>query len=463
MDTIKRIEFLFDGDKNQISYGNEPGLDNFLFGFGSMNKKKVYFAAVNSENGGNSFEGFKSYILFLESILSDPGPFILILDQPFSHGAAQQSPFPVDPTRLLADQYGVGRWYSLHARLSGKIPQICAVFARMGAALTFPIALCDATAMLSSAGMSIGRSDVVKKMLGEEVAYEKLGGAKMHSEESGSIDYVGGTEGDVLKWVQKYISHMPKQSGLALPVANGHYTDSSSSLEGVIPKNASAILDMDKAIDILSDDNSFFELRESCAKEMITGYARFEGNLAGIVANRSKVKGGALFPESCQKVSRFISICDSFGIPLIFLSDTPGFMVGSKVEALGSIKKGALLFSTIGNTKTAKMSVVVRRSYTAGVYSMAGGGMMPDKFIALPTAIISIYGEAVANRLSPSDQDNMNNLSEMMTAANDPNAFLDQGLIDGIVKMEDLRGEIVIFAARFQDGKRASKRSVLLV
>ncbi|NPA24929.1 MAG: acyl-CoA carboxylase subunit beta [Deltaproteobacteria bacterium] len=462
MNSTERIDYIFEA--GSVTYRNSPQESNFLFGYGSIGKRKVYFVATNDgKNFSNTFAKFKEFTVFLESILSDPAPLILLLDILPAHHTAQRSPVPEDPDRLLADRYGVGRWYHLQARLSGRVPQVCAVFARMGATLTFPIALCDAVAMLSDAGMSIGRSDVVEKMMGEKPPYEKLGGAGMHAEKSGSIDFIGKRDEDILLWAQRYIEYLPLESGRPLPSCQAKHVQRNLELEKAVPANANVMLDMDRLIRLLSDEESFFELRQDFAREIITGFARFDGKVAGVIGNRSAVRGGILFPESCQKAARFISICDAFGIPLVFLADAPGFMVGSQVESAGIIKSAALLFSAISNAATARLSVIVRRGYTAGVYAMAGGGMEPDRFIALPTAIISIYGEVVASRLDPDNAKERENLKKMLETATNPGAFVEQGLIEAIVPMEDLRREIIAFLAPNQDGKRASKRPVLLV
>jgi len=462
MNAHEKISYLFDNDSLIIEVSEDKS--GFLLGFGTIEQRKTYFIVFNKDEKPNSlFNDFKRLNKFLNNIYLQPAPLILIMDIPSSHQAAQKSPFPDDAEKLLASKKGVGNWYYNHARLSGKIPQTCVVFNKMGAALTFPISLCDTATMIESAGMSIGRLDIVSKILRKNIDYKELGGAKLHAEQSGSIDWIAHDESSALLHAKEYLSYLPSYSGTPLPQKEFVYSNSLP-LKHLIPKNPLQVLNMDTLIDSLSDDNSFLELKASFAKEVITGFATFNGHIAGIVANRSKVNGGIFFPNTSTKTSRFISLCDAFGIPLVFLSDSAGFMVGSEVESTGNIKSAAQLFSTISNATTAKLSIAVRRTYTAGLYAMGGGGLMPDRFVALPSAVISIYGEAVAKQLmQTSDEEQKEHAGKMLDSSRNPQQFLDMGLIDAIVDYDDLRDEIISFVSQYQDGKRASKKAIQII
>jgi len=462
MNAYERVSSLFDATSVKVrSYGKKSG---FLLGSGEIDGLKKYFAVFNTDQKPESFfEDFQYLNKFLSHIQTDPAPLILMMDIPSSHKSAQQSPFPNDAPKLLAAKDGVANWYYNHAKLSGKVPQVCIVFDKMGAALTFPIALSDSVVMLKDGGMSIGRLDVVSKILHKDLEYEKLGGAELHAKESGSIDYVANDDSEAIEYVKKYLSYFPQISKEELPQREFRYT-STKSIESLIPKDAMHFLDMDALLQNLADDGSVCELRGSFAREIITSFATFNGHVAGVVANRSGVNSGILFPKSSLKASRFISLCDSFGIPLVFLADSAGFMIGDEVEKAGNVKSAAQLFSTISNTTTAKLSVAIRRAYTAGLYAMAGGGLMPDRFVALPSAIISIYGEGVAKELmQTSSSDEKESAMEMMNSAHKPQDYLDKGLLDEIVEYENLRDEIISFVSKFQDGTRASSKTVQVI
>jgi acetyl-CoA carboxylase carboxyltransferase component len=148
----------------------------------------------------------------------------------------------------------------------------------------------------------------------------------------------------------------------------------------------------------LLDEGSFFEIHALWAREVTVGFGRLDGEVVGVVGNNSMFKGGVLFIDSADKATRFIALCDAFNVPLLFLSDVPGFMVGSVVEKQGIIRHGAKMISAVSEATVAKICVVVRKAYGAGLYAMAGPGFEPDATLALPTAKIAVMGaEAAVN------------------------------------------------------------------
>jgi len=461
MKTEERLELLFDaGSVEVFPFTTSSG---YVTAVGKVNGQKVYCSAINPDEKPNSvFDGLQHHLNFLKNILKDPAPLVMIMDTPAYHSSASKSPFPPDSDKLLADENGIGKWYRLHSELSGKVPQVAVVCAKMGASLTFPPMLCDMTVMLKSAGMSLGRPDVVEKILGEKVDYSQLGGPEMHATISGSIDRVAETEKDAFEFTRKYLSFFVKSTNKQ-DLRNSQQLESEFS--GLIPDNPNSAFDMQKVIANLADHGDFFELRANFAKELVTGFARIDGQICAIIANNSISNGGIYFPASCRKATRFISICNAFGIPAIFLADSAGFMVGSAVEQAGIIKEAAFMMQTIANAKIAKLSVVVRRDYTAGVYAMSGGGMGNDGFIALPTASISIYGKVVANKIAATgeSEEERNNRNKMLEAAQNPAEYLKNGLLDEIVAPNSLKLRISQFLSDHKNTNRATHSPVLLV
>ena len=169
-------------------------------------------------------------------------------------------------------------------------------------------------------------------------------------------------------------------------------------LRALVPESERQAFDMSRYIRGLVDADSFFEIHALWATELIVGFARMDGEVVGIVANNSSAKGGALFVDSADKAARFVQLCDAFNVPLVFLSDVPGFMVGTQVEKQGIIRHGAKMITAISEATVPKLCVVVRKAYGAGLYAMAGPGFDPDATIALPTAKIAVMGaEAAVN------------------------------------------------------------------
>ena len=163
-----------------------------------------------------------------------------------------------------------------------------------------------------------------------------------------------------------------------------------------MPADQNKPFDMQALIDALVDEGSWLEVQPKWAPELMVGYARLDGRVVGIVANQPKVKGGVLFVDSADKAARFIWTCNAFNVPLLFLADVPGFMIGSKVEREGIIRAGAKMISAVSEATVPKISVVVRKCYGAGLYAMAGPAFEPDCCLALPTAQIAVMGPEAA-------------------------------------------------------------------
>jgi acetyl-CoA carboxylase carboxyltransferase component len=239
---------------------------------------------------------------------------------------------------------------------------------------------------------------MAEKVIGEKVTLEEMGGARMHCSVSGCGDVLAFSEEEAIQSAKKYLSYFPASFKEKTKLISGMDAKQGRELEAIIPENQNAPFDMYECIDALIDQNSFFEVKKLFASELITGFARVEGRAVGIIANQPKVKGGVLFVDSADKAAKFIQLCDAFHIPLLFLADVPGFMIGTKVERAGIIRHGAKLIAAMSSATVPKISVIVRKAYGAGLYAMAGPAFEPDCCIALPTAQIAVMGpEAAVN------------------------------------------------------------------
>ncbi|MEH7809975.1 carboxyl transferase domain-containing protein, partial [Bacillus safensis] len=210
--------------------------------------------------------------------------------------------------------------------------------------------------------------------------------------------------------------------------------------------------DMYQLIDLLIDEGSFFEIKKLFAAELITGFGRMNGQPVGLIANQPRVKGGVLFHDSADKAAKFIQLCDAFHIPLLFLADIPGFMIGTKVEQAGIIRHGAKMISAMSEATVPKISVIVRKAYGAGLYAMAGPAFEPDCCLALPSAQIAVMGpEAAVNAVYA------NKIAEL--PAEERAAFIQEKrkeyqedmniyelasemIVDGVIPFDHLRDEL---------------------
>jgi acetyl-CoA carboxylase carboxyltransferase component len=246
--------------------------------------------------------------------------------------------------------------------------------------------------------MYLGSDRMVEMVTGEKTTLEAMGGAAVHTRESGVGHFLCKTEVDALETVKRYLSYLPdswtKQPPATEPVAAPSNVD----LAGLVPESERQAFDMRRYARGLLDEGSFFEIQALWAKEVTVGFGRLAGEVVGVVANNSMFKGGVLFVDSADKATRFIQLCDAFNVPLLFLSDVPGFMVGTAVEKEGIIRHGAKMITAVAEATVPKICVVVRKAYGAGLYAMAGPGFEPDATIALPTAKIAVMGaEAAVN------------------------------------------------------------------
>src|SRR5699024_1754924 len=238
-----------------------------------------------------------------------------------------------------------------------------------------------------------------EKVIGENVSLEEMGGAKMHCSVSGCGDVLVKTEEEAINYTRNYLSYFPsnfrKKPKQMEPKEIGKVKNTMTDL---IPENQNAAFNMKDFFKHIIDADSFCEIKKKFAPEIITGLARINGESVGIIANQPRMKGGVLFPDSADKAAKFIQLCDAFNIPLLFLVDVPGFMIGTKVEREGIIRHGAKMLAMMSEATVPKISVIVRKAYGAGLYAMAGPAFEPDACLALPTAQIAVMGpEAAVN------------------------------------------------------------------
>jgi acetyl-CoA carboxylase carboxyltransferase component len=293
-----------------------------------------------------------------------------------------------------------GRIFYNEVMLSGLVPQVCLLFGPSAAGGAYIPAFCDIVVMVEGrASMYLGSPRMAEMVIGEHTSLEDMGGARMHCEVSGCGDMLVQSDEEAIDVARRYLQYLPDHcdSQPAVVPATDPAKDPQD-LARIIPTNQNVPFDMFELIERLVDADSFLEIKALFAKELITGLARIGGRAVGIVASQPKVKGGVLFVDSADKGTRFIALCDAFNIPLLFLADVPGFMIGSKVERQGIIRHGAKMIYAVAEATVPKISVIVRKVYGAGLYAMCGPAYGTDATLALPTAYIAVMGpEAAVN------------------------------------------------------------------
>jgi acetyl-CoA carboxylase carboxyltransferase component len=304
-----------------------------------------------------------------------------------------------DQIEMFPGRRGAGRIFYNEVHLSGVVPQICLLFGPSAAGGAYIPAFCDVVFMVEgNASMYLGSPRMAEMVIGEKVTLEEMGGARMHCSVSGCGDFLCGSEEEAIGQARRYFSFMPRSHRELPPAAEARPPRSGPPIDRIIPVDQNRAFDVIQLVDAIVDEGSFLEVKKLWAGELVTGLARIEGRAVGILANQPKVKGGVLFVDSADKAARFIWLCDAFNLPLLYLADVPGFMIGTKVERAGIIRAGAKMVSAVSEATVPRISVVVRKAYGAGLYAMDGPGFAPSACLALPQAMIAVMGpEAAVN------------------------------------------------------------------
>ncbi|MBX5481510.1 MAG: acyl-CoA carboxylase subunit beta [Myxococcaceae bacterium] len=305
-----------------------------------------------------------------------------------------------DQVEMFPGRRHAGRIFYNEVQMSGEIPQICLLFGPSAAGGAYIPAFCDIVVMVEgNASMYLGSPRMAEMVIGEKVTLEEMGGARMHCTVSGCGDVLVKKEEEAIAFAREWIRYFPSNFRELPPRAEAKPPKKSGKrIEEIIPPDQNKPFDMYALIHELVDEGSWTDVKKLFAQEIITGLGRIDGRPVGIVANQPKYKGGVLFVDSADKAARFIWLCDAFNIPLVYLADVPGFMIGTKVERAGIIRAGAKMISAVSEATVPKISVIVRKAYGAGLYAMSGPGFAPDATLALPQAMIAVMGpEAAVN------------------------------------------------------------------
>ncbi len=302
-----------------------------------------------------------------------------------------------DQVQMFPGRRGAGRIFHNQVRLSGQVPQVCLLFGPSAAGGAYIPAFCDVVIMREgNASMYLGSPRMAEMVIGEKVTLEQMGGAKMHTGVSGCGHFLVPSDEEAIDLARNYLSYMPDSWRQEPPAFEPAAPASEAAIEEILPSDENQPFDMREVLDVLLDADSFLEVHRRWAKELIVGYGRLEGRVVGVIANQPKQKGGVLFVDSADKAARFIQTCNAFNVPLLFLADVPGFMIGTAVERQGIIRHGAKMISAVSEATVPKLSVIVRKAYGAGLYAMAGPAFEPDCCIALPSASIAVMGPQAA-------------------------------------------------------------------
>ena len=393
----RRLELLLDPgfviEDGLLAHGDEPGFgaDGVVTVIGRIAGRTVCVMANDPTVKAGSWgpRTVEKIIRIQETAGRLRVPILYLVD---SAGARITEQVEMFPGRRHA-----GRIFYMEVQLSGVVPQICLLFGPSAAGGAYIPAFCDITIMVEgNASMYLGSPRMAEMVIGEKVTLEEMGGARMHATVSGCGDMLVGTDEEAIEAGRRYLSYFPQNWTESPPVEAPAGPRPPVSLNTLVPEDEGRAFNMQHLIDGVVDEESFFEIKKLYAREIICGLARIDGRAIGVIANQPMHKGGILFVDSADKAARFIWLCDAFNLPLLFLADVPGFMIGTAVERQGIIRHGAKMVAAVSESTVPKISVIVRKAYGAGLYAMAGPAFEPNATLALPTAMIGVMGPSAA-------------------------------------------------------------------
>jgi methylmalonyl-CoA decarboxylase subunit alpha len=371
---------------------DRPPSDAVVCAFGKVDGRMVCSAAYDFTVKGGSIgqTGEEKVTRLRQMSLRGRWPMVWFID---SAGAR------IDPGSHHPDVIslfaGSGHLFREQVHMSGVVPQVAAMVGPGAAGTAYIPGLADFVPMVKDIGsMALGGPPLVKAMTGEDISEQELGGSKIHATKSGVGDCEVKSDAECIALIKRYLSFFPpccEEAPPRLPVSDPIDRREETLLD-LLPESSKRAYDMYKLIGAIVDHGQWLDLKPRWARNIITCLARIGGQPIGIVANQPNHLGGILDVDSADKAARFIQICDAFNMPLVFLQDVPGFMIGSKVEHEGIIRHGAKMLHVMAAATVPKISVVVRKAYGAGYYVMCGRAYEPDLLVAWPSAEISVMG-----------------------------------------------------------------------
>jgi acetyl-CoA carboxylase carboxyltransferase component len=440
------------------------GADGVVTGVGTVASRPVALMANDPTVKAGSWgpKTVEKILRIQERAMTLGVPLVYLVDSAGARITEQVQMFP--------GRRGAGRIFHNQVKLSGVVPQVCVLFGPSAAGGAYIPAFCDVVIMREgNASMYLGSPRMAEMVIGEQVSLEEMGGARMHTGVSGCGHQLVASDEEGIDTARRYLSYLPSSWRAEPPPAAPappRAPEDGRGVAGLIPADENKPFDMQALIEALIDEGSLLEIHPRWARELIVGFARLEGAAIGVVANQPKHKGGVLFSDSADKAARFIWTCNAFNVPLLFLADVPGFMIGTTVEREGIIRHGAKMISAVSEATVPKISVIVRKAYGAGLYAMAGPAFEPDCCLALPTASIAVMGPQAAinavyyNQLQAIEDDaeraaRTEQLRREYAEDIDILHLASELVVDAVIEPDELRGELVRRFAHAASKQRA--------
>jgi acetyl-CoA carboxylase carboxyltransferase component len=428
--------------------------DGMIAGHGTIDGRTVYVAA----DDGSVLAGTRGRVAEVknarvrELALRHKKPFIALMEA----GAAR-----VQET-FGATAAGLGYRFGDHMRMSGRVPQVGAAMGPCFGGPSFTALQSDFLPIVKGTGF-IGMSGppVVKVGIGVEATAEEIGGGEMSAAETGQADYAAEDEEACLQSIRRFLSYLPSSSDEAPPMvppqaAPMETAEGLAKLNGLVPDNHRRAYDMRALIELIVDGGAMFEIKPAYGRSLITTFARMAGAPVGIIANQPRIRAGTIDEKASEKMRRFIELCDAYHIPLIFLQDCPGFLVGPEIERKRMVSLTARHMNAVLSASVPKVTVIIRKAIGLAYIALGGRAVGPDAIVAWPKALFDVMGpeagiELVHGRAIAADPDPKAKRAEIRAQVERESsayATAGMGLIDDVIKPSETRAVILDALAR---------------
>ena len=418
--------------------------DGVITGFGQIDDRLVYVYAQDFTILGGSLGEMhaKKICKIMDLALQNNAPIIGIND---SGGARIQ-----EGVNSLA---GYADIFYRNTLCSGVIPQLSVILGPCAGGAVYSPGITDFIFMVDDIShMFITGPNVIKEVTGENVTFEKLGGSKVHSEESGVAHFSSSSEEEALLLLRELFSFLPQNNLSEPPSIPASDVIDEIDLTNIIPENPDEPYDMNNLITKIVDNGVFFQIHEKWAKNILIGFARLNGNSIGIIANQPDVLAGCLDINSSIKAARFVRFCDAFNIPLVTFVDVPGFLPGSDQEHDGIIKHGSQLLYAFAEATVPRITVIIRKAYGGAYCVMNSKQIGSDLNYAWPSAEIAVMGSKSAiqilkkNELNQSKNESIKNklIKDYEEKFANPYTAANMGYIDDVIDPSQTRTKIIL-------------------
>lgn len=354
------------------------------------------------------------------------------------------------PDSLTAVGYSSEPVFPWLARRGREIPVAAAIVGDSYGGSSFVAGLADFVVQVRGTTLAVTSPRVIEVATGERVTIEELGGVEVHERVTGQIDQVAETDDEACDAIRSFLSYLPSRAGLESPrTATRAARAGDPTIGHCVPSKRTQTYDVRAVIERLVDDGDYLELKPRFGASLVTALARLDGRAIGIVANQPAYLVGSLTPDACAKATRLLCLCDAFGLPVVFLQDTPGFLVGTKVEHERLIARSMLFLEALCLLRVPRLSVVLRKAFGLAFFSMGGPGMGSDLLVAWPGAEIGfmdpvvgasvLYGTELDALEGDARRDELYRRAQELGADFDPREIAAAMNLDDIIEPGDTR------------------------